>query len=355
MNTTIPGLNNFKGQVIHPQFWPEDLDHNSKNVVIIGSGATAVTLLPNLAKKARHVTMLQRSPGYIVSMDNSTSAVLKLLMPGKLLYIFLRFWFLTSLFIQFQLCRAFPATAKWKLKTTMESKFPHNVPIDPHFSPKYNPWEQRLCLSPDGDFFECLREGTASVSTGQIGGFTENGVYLQSGEKIDDVDIVVTATGLKLVFGGKIDISVNGGKVDVSERLLWRGCMLEDVPNACFIMGYTNASWTLGADASAILYCRLLTSMGQARQASTVPHFQGGPQKRAAIRTSPYLNLNSTYVRKAMDQLPKSGDRGPWKARRNYYFDYCTARWANLSDSLSFTRENIRNSVQKGCECGNEG
>lgn len=341
MSTTIPGLNNFKGDVIHPQFWPEDLDYNNKNVVVIGSGATAVTLLPNLAKKARHVTMLQRSPGYIVSMENSTPPVLKLLFPGKLLYIFLRFWFLTSFFIQFQLCRAFPATAKQKLTVAMERKLPLGVPIDPHFTPKYNPWEQRLCLSPDGDFFGCLRAGTASVSTGQIEGFTNNGIRLKGGEKIDDVDIVITATGLKLVFGGKIEISVNGERLDVSERLLWRGCMLEDVPNACFIMGYTNASWTLGADASALLYCRLVSSMARARKASAKPHFQGDHKERAAMRMSPYLNLNSTYVKKATDQLPKTGDRGPWKVRRNFYFDYCTARWANLSDSLSFTEEDI--------------
>lgn len=336
MSTTIPGLSDFKGETIHPQFWPEDQDYRNKNVVIIGSGATAVTLLPNLAKKAKHVTMLQRSPGYIVSMDNSTPPIFKLLLPGKLLYFFLRWWFLTSLFIQFQFCRAFPAIAKQKLKEATEHKLPPNIPVDPHFTPKYNPWEQRLCLSPDGDFFDCLRAGTASVSTGQIKGFTEKGICLQSGETIDDVDIVVTATGLRLVFAGKIEISVNGRKVDVSEKVLWRGCMLEDVPNACFIMGYTNASWTLGADASAILFCRLVSSMARSQQASATPRFEGDATERAAMKTSSFFNLNSTYVQKATDSLPKTGDTGPWKMRRNYYFDICTAQWVNLSDSLFY-------------------
>lgn len=336
MSTTIPGLSDFKGEKIHPQFWPENLDYKDKNIVIIGSGATAVTLLPNLAKKAKHVTMLQRSPGYIVAMDNSTPPILKLLLPEKILYFFLRWWFLTSLFIQFQFCRAFPATAREKLKKTTQQKLPANTPVDPHFSPKYNPWEQRLCLSPDGDFFDSLRSGKASVSTGQIQGFTEKGICLQSGETIENIDIVVTATGLRLVFAGKIEISVNGQKIDVSKKVLWRGCMLEDVPNACFIMGYTNASWTLGADASAILFCRLVSSMARSRDASATPRFEGDAKERAAMKMGSYLNLNSTYVTKAAESLPKTGDIGPWKMRRNYYFDICTAKWANLSDGIFY-------------------
>jgi cation diffusion facilitator CzcD-associated flavoprotein CzcO len=341
MPATIPGLGNFKKEIIHPQFWPEDLDYRNKNVVIIGSGATAVTLLPSLAKKAKHVTMLQRSPGYIACMDNTTPPILKMLMPDKLLYVFLRWWFLTSLFMHYQFCRAFPALAKRNLKETMEHKLPPSIPVDPHFSPRYNPWEQRLCLSPDGDFFDCLRAGTASISTGQIKGFTEKGICLQSGETIDDVDIVVTATGLRLVFAGKIEISVNGQNVDVSEKILWRGCMLEDVPNACFIMGYTNASWTLGADASAVLFCRLMSNMACSQQSSATPRFEGTAKERAAMKTSSFLNLNSTYVQKATDSLPKTGDTGPWKMRRNYYFDICTARWANLSDGILYRKKTL--------------
>ncbi|KAJ5385700.1 hypothetical protein N7509_008241 [Penicillium cosmopolitanum] len=336
MSTTIPGLSDFKGEKIHPQFWPENQDYKDKNIVVIGSGATAVTLLPNLAKKAKHVTMLQRSPGYIVSMNNRTPPILKLLLPEKLLYFFLRWWFLTSLFFNFQFCRFFPAFARQKLKEATQQKLPANIPIDPHFSPKYNPWEQRLCLSPDGDFFDCLQSGKASVSTGQIQGFTKKGICLQSGESIDNVDIVVTATGLRLVFAGKIQISVNGRNVDVSKKVLWRGCMLEDVPNACFIMGYTNASWTLGADASAILFCRLVSSMARSRQASATPRFEGNAKERAAMKTSSFLNLNSTYVTKAAESLPKTGDVGPWKVRRNYYFDICTAKWVTLSDGLFY-------------------
>lgn len=336
MSATIPGVSNFRGETIHPQFWPEDLDYRNKNIVIIGSGATAVTLLPNLAKKAKHVTMLQRSPGYIVCMNNTTPPVLKMILPDKLLYFFLRWWFMTSLFIGFQFCRAFPALAKRNLKETMQRKLPPSIPVEPHFSPSYNPWEQRLCLSPDGDFFDCLRTGIASVSTGLIQDFTEKRVCLQNGETIDDVDIVVTATGLRLVFAGKIEISVNGQNIDVSEKILWRGCMLEDVPNACFIMGYTNASWTLGADASAVLFCRLMSNMACSQQSSATPCFEGNAKERAAMKTSPFLNLNSTYVLKATDSLPKTGDTGPWKMRRNYFLDSFTARWANLSDGILY-------------------
>ncbi|BCS21520.1 flavin-containing monooxygenase [Aspergillus puulaauensis] len=340
LSTTIPELGQFKGEVVHPQSWPEDLDYQDKRIVIIGSGATAVTLLPSLAKQAQHVTMLQRSPGYIVSMNNRTPPLLKWLLPQTLLYGLLRFWFLTSLFVQFQFCRNFPEIAKRKLKENMQLQLPPDIDIDPHFTPRYNPWEQRLCLSPDGDFFACLRAGTASVVTGQIQGFSNKSIILQNGERIDDVDIIITATGLRLVFAGKIQISVNGRILDTPKKLLWRGCMLENVPNACFIMGYTNASWTLGADSSAVLFCRLLTGMEQSQQTAMTPRFQGGEEERSLMKTSSFLNLNSTYVEKAIGILPKVGDRGPWKARRNYYLDFCIARWGNLSDGLLFDGEN---------------
>ncbi|KAL3446107.1 FAD/NAD(P)-binding domain-containing protein [Aspergillus insuetus] len=336
LSTTIPELSRFKGHIIHPQFWPDDLIYKDKRIVIIGSGATAVTLLPNLAKQAKHTIMLQRSPGYIVSMDNRTSPFLKWLLPKGLICGVLRFWFLTSLFLQFQFCRKFPDFSKRKLKENMKRQLPPSIDVQPHFTPKYNPWEQRLCLSPDGDFFACLRAGTASIVTSQIRGFRENSVLLEEGQRIDDVDIVVTATGLKLVFAGKVQISVDGTILDTSKKLLWRGCMLEDTPNACFLMGYTNASWTLGADASAVLFCRLLYGMQQSQQATVTPCFQGNTRERSSMTTGSYLNLNSTYVEKATAALPKTGDRGPWKPRRNYYLDFCIARWGNLSDGISF-------------------
>lgn len=282
--------------------------------------------------------MLQRSPGYIVSMDNSTPPMLKKLLPETLLYQFLRLWFMTSLFIQFQFCRNFPEVAKRKLKEDTKRQLPSDVDINPHFTPNYDPWQQRLCLSPNGDFFACLRAGTASVVTGKIQGFTNRTILLQHGEKIEDVDILVTATGLKVIFAGKIQISVNSQLIDVSEKLLWRGCMLEDVPNSCFLMGYTHASWTLGADASAVLFCRLVSSMVQSQQVAVTPRFQGNAEERASVQMGSFLNLNSTYVKKAVDFLPKTGDRGPWRARSNYYFDFCTARWGNISDGLSFKK-----------------
>ncbi|PYH86745.1 FAD/NAD(P)-binding domain-containing protein [Aspergillus uvarum CBS 121591] len=341
LSTTIPELSQFKGQIVHPQFWPDDLNYKDKRIVIIGSGATAVTLLPNLAKQAKQAIMLQRSPGYIVSMDNRASPLLKWLLPKALVCGVLRFWFLTSLFLQFQFCRKFPEFSKRKLKDNMRRQLPPDIDIQPHFSPKYNPWEQRLCLCPDGDFFACLRAGTASVVTSRIRGFRENSLLLEKGNRIDDVDIIVTATGLKLVFAGKVQISVDGTSLDTSKKLLWRGCMLEDTPNACFLMGYTNASWTLGADASAVLFCRLLSDMQRSQQATVTPCFQGDTKERTSMKTASYLNLNSTYVAKATAALPKIGDRGPWRMRRNYYLDYCIARWGNLSNSLSFGKDDV--------------
>ncbi|GLA00607.1 hypothetical protein AnigIFM60653_009357 [Aspergillus niger] len=341
LSTTIPEISQFMGEIIHPQFWPEDLDYKNKKVVIIGSGAAAVTLLPNLAKRAKHVIMLQRSPGYIVSINNSTSPLLKWLLPEGLICAVLRLWFLTSLFLQFQFCRKFPEYSKQKLKETMRRQLPPSIDIQPHFTPKYNPWEQRLCLCPDGDFFACLRAGTASVVTSQVRGFRGNSVLLEDEKRLDDIDIVVTATGLKLVFAGKVQISVDGTTIDTSKKLIWRGCMLEDTPNACFLMGYTNASWTLGADASAVLFCRLLSSMQQSQQATVTPRVQGNTRERSSMTTGSYLNLNSTYVEKATASLPKTGNRGPWKVRRNYFFDFCIARWGNLSNDLSFEEDNV--------------
>ncbi|KAI1922419.1 hypothetical protein LOZ66_000763 [Ophidiomyces ophidiicola] len=327
----IPQIDCFKGTVVHPQFWPEDLDYSGKNIVIIGSGATAVTLLPSLSQKASNVTMLQRSPTYIFSMINRTPPLLKRLLPSFLLFSFLRSFSLAIMILSFELCRLFPRLSRHLIKLATQQKLPPNIPHDPHFNPRYSPWEQRLCVAPDDDFFESLRSGKGHVATGNIKGFTGNSIVLDTGETLDNVDIVVTATGLKLLFGGNIQIEVNGQKLDPSQKFVWRGCMIQDVPNSCFVMGYTSASWTLGADSTAILFCRLVQNM------QTTGRLTVRPCGNVSMKTVPLLNLNSTYIKKASEGLPKAGDKGPWKPRRNYYVDYWVSRWVGLKDGLTFS------------------
>ncbi|EEP76167.1 predicted protein [Uncinocarpus reesii 1704] len=331
LSADIPQLDHFKGTVVHPQFWPEDLDYANKKMVIIGSGATAVTLLPNLARNASHVTMLQRSPSYVLSIANRPSPLLKRLLPRDLLFRFFRSIFMAVSFGLYQFCQKFPRLAKRMLRAITQRSLPSTIPHDPHFKPRYNPWDQRLCLAPDGDFFSALRSGKASVATGNIKGFTDHRIVLDTGETLDDVDIVVTATGLKLLFAGNIKIDVNGQPVDLSKKFVWRSCMLQDVPNSCFVIGYTNASWTPGADATAVLFCRLVRQM-QASGAAVAR-----PSLDTPLKTVPLLNISSTYITRAADDLPKTGNKGPWKPRVNYYMDYCVSRWGNLKNGLVFS------------------
>ncbi|EAS35716.3 flavin-binding monooxygenase [Coccidioides immitis RS] len=327
----IPQLDHFKGTVVHPQFWPADLDYSDRKMVIIGSGATAVTLLPNLVEKASHVTMLQRSPSYVLAANNRSSPLLKRLVPRALLFPLLRSYFLAVSFTLFQFCQAFPNLAKRLIKSVTEKCLPPSIPHNPHFKPHYKPWDQRLCLAPDGDFFEGLRSGKASVATGTIKGFTDKSIILDSGDTIDDVDIVVTATGLKLLLVGNIKVTVNGQPLDPSKKFVWRSCMLQDVPNSCLIVGYTNASWTLGADSTAVLFCRIVQKMLKTRSTSVRPFLN------TSMEPVPLLNLSSTYITKLANTLPKAGNKGPWKPRINYYVDYCISRWGSLKDGLVFS------------------
>ncbi|KAF2703483.1 FAD/NAD(P)-binding domain-containing protein [Pleomassaria siparia CBS 279.74] len=335
LEAEIPGLEKFQGTIVHPQFWPEDLDYSNQNIVVIGSGATAITLIPNLAHQAHHVTMLQRSPGYILSMSNSDSPLLERLLPEWMMFRFLRLKHLFSLFFLYHFCRLFPGLAKGMIRSTTTKKLPSHVPYDPHFLPKYNPWEQRLCISPDNDFFDALSSGKASISTGTIKTCTERSIVLQSGEVLDDVDIVVTATGLKIGFGGGTKIQINGESLNFGDKLLWKGCMVQDVPNLCLVMGYTNASWTLGADATANLFCRLVREMQKSGEKMVRPRLDASEWERGMKETS-VLNLNSTYILKAVDHVPKAGDRGPWKVRSNYFKDCWNAQWGSLVDGLQY-------------------
>ncbi|EOD51198.1 putative flavin-containing monooxygenase-like protein [Neofusicoccum parvum UCRNP2] len=334
--TTIPGLEDFKGTIVHPQFWPEDLDYTNKKMVIIGSGATAITLLPVLAEKAKHVVMLQRSPGYIISLPTVSplDRITRAILPSFIAHSLIRWRFLVQGYLFFHFCRAFPNAARRLIRLGTLKQLPKGVSHDPHFVPNYNPWEQRMCVCPDGDFYKSLQEGTSSIATGQIKTVSARGVELENGERLDDVDVIVTATGLKIQLAGGAKLFVDGEQVDPGTKFLWKGVMLQDVPNAAFVIGYTNASWTLGADATAQLCTRLINHMRSKGMTSAVPRIES-PED---LEPMPVLNLNSTYVQKAQGVLPKAGDKGPWVARKSYFTDIWNAKFGDIKTGLQFYR-----------------
>lgn len=263
LQTTIPGIDNFKGTKIHPQFWPQDLDYSGKKIVIIGSGATTVTILPVLAKTAASVTMLQRSPTYILSAPSTdSSSWIRRFLPSWMVHTLIRWKFMWGMWLYFQFCRAFPTAATRKIKAATQKELPKHISQDPHFKPRYNPWEQRLCVCPDGDFYAALRQGNAHVVTDTIATVTETGIVTTNGTVLN-ADIIVTATGLKMQFAGGAQITIDGTAIRFADKYLWKGALLQDVPNTAFLLGYTNASWTLGAEASTLLFCRIVKYMAR--------------------------------------------------------------------------------------------
>lgn len=336
LTAQIPGIDNFQGQIIHPQFWPEDLDYTDKKIVIIGSGATAVTLLPNLAEKAQRVTMLQRSPTYILSLPNrSASRWLAYLLPSSVYQKMQRIiWILTSR-IFFLFCQRFPSVARFILRKNVSRQLPAHIPHDPHFKPRYNPWDQRLCICPDGDFFRSLRKGKADVKTDTIKTVTKNGVALNSGETLD-ADIIITATGLKLQIAGGSSLSVDGEKIDIGSKYLWNGVMMQDLPNASFVIGYTNASWTLGADATAQFVTRLIQNLERRKLIAAIPRLTAGVAQ--TLQQRPLLNLNSTYVTVAQRALPMAADQAPWQPRDHYAKDIAFAKKGDIDTGLEFVQ-----------------
>lgn len=329
LKADIAGIENFQGRVVHPQFWPEDLDYAGKKVVIIGSGATAVTLLPNMAKTAAHVTMLQRSPSYVMVLPNQAKR-LPQWVPSPIRFAFNYFRYLIMPFLFYRFCITFPTLAKKMIRKVTSKELPETIPHDPHFNPSYNPWQQRLCMSPDGDFFESLRDGKANVVTGTIEDVQSKAIILKSGEKVE-ADIIVSATGLKLQFGGGAEVLVDGKPIKTNDKFIWRGIMMQDVPNCAFVIGYTNASWTLGADCTALVVCRLLKNLERQKAGYVVASTKGYDLQEKNI-----LNLSSTYITVNRQELPKAGDVGPWKARVNYFRDYWTANFGDLSKGLVY-------------------
>jgi monooxygenase len=323
------GTEKFAGTIVHPQHWPSDLDYAGKRVLVIGSGATAVTLVPAMAEDAAHVTMLQRSPTYIISLpgQDAIANALRRVLPEKTAYNVTR-WknvLLQSFF--FRLARTRPKLVRALLRSGTKRLLPSDYDVDTHFNPSYEPWDQRLCLVPDADLFRAIKRGNVDVVTDHIDTFTEHGVRLKSGAELQ-ADVIVTATGLNLQAFGGVELSVDGQEVKLPERMAYKGIMLSGVPNFGYVIGYTNASWTLKADLACEYICRVLAHLERGGYQQCVPEPDPG------VTPEPFIDLKSGYVLRSLDQLPKQGDREPWKLRQNYLRDIATLRRGAVDDGV---------------------
>ena len=337
------GVESFAGRIVHPQHWPEDLDYEDKRVVVIGSGATAVTLVPAMAKDAAQITMLQRSPTFVASLPavDPIARLLHRVLPRRAVYPIVRWKNVLIQTAVYQLSRRRPEVLRRFLRKGVERALPAGYDIDTHFEPSYNPWDQRLCAVPNGDLFRAISRGEAEVVTDRIETFTERGLRLESGRELE-ADVIVTATGLNLLFLGGIEVSVDGVPVDVPSKMTYKGMMLNDVPNAALTVGYTNASWTLKADLTSEFVCRLLAHMDAHGYDSCVAEVND-----PTVAPEPLLDFTSGYVLRSIDQLPKSGSKEPWKLRQNYIFDLRTIRRAPLEDgTMRFSRVPARSALE---------
>jgi cation diffusion facilitator CzcD-associated flavoprotein CzcO len=335
------GRDRFEGTVVHPQAWPEDLDYAGKRVVVIGSGATAVTLIPAMAETAAHVTMLQRSPTYITSLPakDPIAHLLQRLLPTRLSGPAIRWFKAITTQGSYALSRRRPKLMKRLLRFATKVQLPRGYDIDTHFTPSYNPWDQRLCVVPNGDLFKAIKAGRASVVTDQIDTFTEKGVRVQSGTEFE-ADIVVTATGLELLFIGGIKASVDGEAVDLPSKLTYKGMMLEGVPNFALAVGYTNASWTLKCDLTCDYVTRLLNHMHDADLRQCTPI-----NRDAAITAQPLLGLSSGYIQRSADRFPKQGSKAPWQVHQSYLRDYRALKRSGIEDDAMVFSNPVREKV----------
>lgn len=328
----FPGRDRFRGRIVHPQKWTPDIDYEGKRVVVIGSGATAVTLVPELAKRAAHVTMLQRSPTYIVSLPQRDKVAdwLRARLPSETAYAITRWKNVILTMAFYQYCRSFPEQAKKFIVRQVDRALGGRVDLQ-HFTPRYKPWDQRLCLVPDGDLFAAIKSGKASVATDTIEAFTEKGIRLSSGTELE-ADLVVTATGLKLKFLGGLALDIDGRRVEPSKLMAYKGIMFSDVPNLAIAIGYTNASWTLKCDLTSAYVSRLLNHM------DANGYTQVRPRRDANVQEEPLLGLQSGYVQRSLDEFPRQGHVAPWKLYQNYLLDRMLLKRARIEDrSLAFS------------------
>jgi len=332
-NPAFPGSEDFSGQIVHPQQWPAELDCSGRRIVVIGSGATAVTLVPSLvAEGAEHVTMLQRSPTYIVPIParDRLAGVLGRWISPRRAYALVRWRNVLMMILIFQLCRRAPGLMRSRFQRMAAAELPEDFDVDTHLSPTYNPWDQRVCLAADGDFFQALREGGASIVTATLERFTPDGVRLADGTELA-ADIVVTATGLRLMMLGGLELDLDGEPVEVGSTIAYKGMMLCGIPNLAFTVGYTNASWTLKADLVAEYVCRLLAHMRATGRPVCVPR-----SPRPGLPQYPILDLKSGYVLRSADALPKQAGTLPWRLHQNYIRDIRLLRHGPVDDEIDF-------------------
>jgi monooxygenase len=326
----LPGRERFRGRIVHPQRWTDDVDYAGKRVIVIGSGATAITLVPALAARAAHVTMLQRSPTWIVGAPaaDPISRLARRALPERLAYGVTRWKNILFAAGFFHFCRRWPRRARALLLRHVRASLGPDYDVATHFTPRYDPWQQRLCLAPDGDFWAAIRSGRASVVTDHIEAITERGIRLRSGREFD-ADLVVTATGLVLKLLGGVQLTVDGARVDLGRSLTYKGVMFTDVPNLALAIGYTNASWTLKCELTAEWVCRLLNHMAARGYDEVRPRRPPGD-----VEGEPMLDFTSGYVLRAIDAFPKQGPTPPWRAFQNYLRDVWTVGWSRLEDGV---------------------
>lgn len=330
----FPGLETFSGDVVHPQLWPDSLDYTDRRLVVIGSGATAVSMVPSLAEKASHVTMLQRSPTYMLSSPriNPVVQAIRKVLPSRAAYLGVRVYNLTFTVVTYALSRKAPRLVRSFIRGAAKRNLPAGYPVDVHFRPKYDPWDQRMCLILDNDFYEAIGDGRLEVVTDQIDHIDATGVVLRSGQRID-ADVIVTATGIQLQALGGIALSIDGADVKPQDRFVYKEHLLEDVPNAAWCVGYINASWTLRADLTARSVAKLLAYMNSHGYTHAYPHLGDVPMPE-----KPAWNINAGYVQRAAHALPKSGTHRPWNVRHNYVLDAIDHRFDRIDESMVFGR-----------------
>jgi monooxygenase len=327
----FPGVEDFAGEMVKPQFWPEDLDYAGKRVVIIGSGATAVTLAPAMAADAEHVTVLQRSPSWIGALPakDRVADLIRAVLPAGLAHRAIRTKNIVRQQAVYAFCQRWPALSRRLLLDLTAKSLRDRSLVDEHFTPAYDPWDQRFCVVPDGDLFRAIRKGRVEMVTDHIEGFVAEGIRLQSGTVLE-ADVVVQAAGLKMLAFGGIRPSVDGRPVDLHEQFVWQGAMLTGLPNLAVAVGYTNASWTLRCDLTARLVCKVLNEMRRRGAASVVPV----PDRE--LRPRPLLDLSSGYIQRSLHEFPQQGDHGPWRVRQNYLIDAATTMRRDLTKTLRF-------------------
>jgi len=320
---------NFQGQIIHPQFWDESLDYENKKIVVIGSGATAVTIVPAIAKKADHVVMLQRSPTYVVSgpSEDALNKFLRKILPVKLTYFLIRWKNILYQSFTFFMARKYPERTKNKILELAKNELGPEYDIDKHLTPSYKPWDQRICLVPDSDLFAAINDKKASIVTDTIKEIQSNGVLLNSGESIE-ADVIITATGIELNALNDINVSIDDIKVNPNERLTYKGMMLSGVPNFAISFGYVNASWTLRADLTCEYVCRLINLMDKKDVSCCEPI-----DDKNAYGDDELIDFTSGYVQRGLNQMPKQGNKAPWKNYQNYLKDIFAVRLFSIKDS----------------------